>query len=702
MVSASPRRRRVIAAATATGVATATLMAAGAQAAPQPDIGPVFANGQAQIVPEFQNQNVPWIRQELWVETEFDTDGDGKLDRVHVTLARPGPTEDGLRVPVVYQTSPYYAGSAPLTFWSVNHELGQPPLDRGPAPPVNRSNTSPVISTAHENYWIPRGFAVVHSESPGTGLSEGCASVGGLNETLAPKAVIDWLNGRAKGYMSVDGTEEVEAYWTTGKVGMTGTSYNGTLPIAAATTGVEGLEAIIPVAAISEWYNYYRDAGAVRAPGGFQGEDLDVLFDYINSRHDREYCIDTVRPMLTDGQDRVTGDYNDLWEERSYLKDVTNIKAATLIWHGFNDWNVMPQQAVQLYDALKQQGTPSQVYFHQGGHSSPAAGAMPILNRWFTRYLWGHENGVEDDPRAWIVREGQSTANPTGYDNYPNPAMQEVTLTLQEGGATTGGLTSLAKPDNVVETVVDAGNTACNAGWLATQAQSNQRLLYTTPVLSDDLHISGVPSVTVRLAASKERANLSAALVRLPWTSATGCTSSTRGTNTGIVTRGWADPANRNSLTSEELLEPGEFVDVTFTMQGTDKVVRQGERLGLMIFSTDNEFTIRPQPGTLLDVDLAETTLQLPVVGGPLAMPVCAAEDTRETVVIGGVDSRVPNHTLAGICTINHHILDEEEWDNHGLFTVHVTEVAAQLWDAGVISDAQYGMLVSAAARSGV
>jgi hypothetical protein len=35
------------------------------------------------------------------------------------------------------------------------------------------------------------------------------------------------------------------------------------------------------------------------------------------------------------------------------------------------------------------------------------------------------------------------------------------------------------------------------------------------------------------------------------------------------------------------------------------------------------------------------------------------------------------------------------------MFTVHVTEVAAQLRDAGVISDAQYGMLVSAAARSG-
>lgn len=665
------------------------------------EVGPIFADGQAQIVPEFQNQNVPWIRQELWVETEFDSDGDGRLDRVHVTLARPGPTEDGLQVPVVYQTSPYYAGSAPLNFWDVNHELGEEPPFRGPAPEPSRRNTSPIISTEHESYWVPRGFAVVHSESPGSGLSQGCASVGGTNETLAPKAVIDWLNGRATGYTSPAGDETVEAYWTTGKVGMTGTSYNGTLPIAAATTGVEGLEAIIPVAAISEWYQYYRNNGAVRAPGGFQGEDLDVLFDYINTRHDRDYCIDTVREKLMAEQDRATGDYNALWDERNYMSDVHNIEAATLVWHGTNDWNVMPQQAVQFYRALRQQGTPAQIYLHQGGHASPASGAMPILNRWFTRYLWDHENDVENDPRAWIVREGDSTANPTAYGDYPNPAMEPVTLTLQEGGATTGGMTSLAFADEVAETFVDAGNTACNAGWLVAQPNDN-RLLYTTPVLSDDLHVSGVPTVTVRLSASAARANLSAALVRLPWPSATGCTSSTRGTNTGMVTRGWTDPVNRASLYSEDLLEPGEFYDITFTMQGTDKIVRAGERLGLMIFSTDNEFSIRPQPGTELIVDLAGTTLELPVVGGPLAMPVCENVDTRATVVVGGVDSGVPNASLAGDCTINDHILDGEPWPNHGQFVRHVTEIGNALVGAGVIDQRERAAIIRSAARSGV
>ena len=38
-----------------------------------------FADGEAQVVKEFEDSDL-WIRHDLWVETEFDTDGDGKLD----------------------------------------------------------------------------------------------------------------------------------------------------------------------------------------------------------------------------------------------------------------------------------------------------------------------------------------------------------------------------------------------------------------------------------------------------------------------------------------------------------------------------------------------------------------------------------------------------------------------------------------------
>ena len=85
------------------------------------------------------------------------------------------------------------------------------------------------------------------------------------------------------------------------------------------------------------------------------------------------------------------------------MKDVKNVHAAALIAHGNNDFNVMTKNAAQFYDALKAQGVPHQFYFHQGGHG----GAPPdvMINRWFTKYLWGQDNGVENLPKSWVVRE---------------------------------------------------------------------------------------------------------------------------------------------------------------------------------------------------------------------------------------------------------------------------------------------------------
>ena len=54
---------------------------------------PFFKDGEAQVVPAFDNPD-EWIRHDLWVETEFDTDGDNKPDRMHVSVTRPAQTEN--------------------------------------------------------------------------------------------------------------------------------------------------------------------------------------------------------------------------------------------------------------------------------------------------------------------------------------------------------------------------------------------------------------------------------------------------------------------------------------------------------------------------------------------------------------------------------------------------------------------------------
>jgi X-Pro dipeptidyl-peptidase len=574
---------------------------------------PYFENGEAQVIGMFKSP-ADWIRHELWVETTFDSDGDGKPDRMHVAVTRQKQTDtEDLKVPAIYETSPYFAGVGSLDkhfFWDPKHELGDEPPVRGEMPPIAYQEHRPVISNSLIRTWVPRGFAVVHSESPGTGLSQGCPTVGGDNESLAPKAVIDWLNGRAPGYTTVDGDEKVEAYWCTGKVGMTGTSYNGTLPLAAATTGVEGLAAIIPVAPNTSYYHYYRSHGLIRHPGGYMGEDIDVLYDFINSGDPerREHCNRIVRAQeLHARQDRRTGDYNAFWAGRNYRAKLGKVKAAMLMAHGFNDWNVMPEHSVEVYAALKAAGVPVQAYFHQGGHGGDPP--LRMMNRWFTRFLYGIENGVENDPKGWIVREGDR--QPTAYPDHPHPDAVPVTLHALGGGAKLGGLALADAPDQGNETLVD--DVSIEGAELAKAESSQHRLLYATPELQQELHVSGTPRLTLRLAASQPAANLSVWLVSLPWTDGAKITDN-------VITRGWADPQNHASLTESKPLEPGKFYELAFTLQPDDQVIAKGERIGLMIFSSDRDFTLWPKPGTELTIDVDSVALELPVVGGAAAV----------------------------------------------------------------------------------
>ena len=391
---------------------------------------------------------------------------------------------------------------------------------------------------------------------------------------------------------------------------MTGTSYNGTIPLAAATTGVEGLEAIIPIAPNTSYYHYYRSNGLVRSPGGYLGEDIDVLYDFIHSGDEskRAYNNKTIRDTeMKNGMDRITGDYNEFWAGRDYLNEMEPMKAALLMSHGFNDWNVMPEHSYRIYKAAKEKGIPSQIYYHQNGHGGPPP--MKMMNRWFTKYLHGIDNGVENDSKAWIVRENDDRQKPTAYLDYPNPEAKPVTLFLTEGAPKAGSLNLEKNTSNIKENLID--NYSFSGDALAKAENTNHRLLYVTPKFKEDVHISGLASVTVAIASSKPAANLSVWLVSLPWNEG----RRTKITD-NIITRGWADLQNHKSLTESKPLESGKFYKMTFDLQPDDQIIEKGQQIGLMIFSSDKEYTLHPEPGTTLTVDLNTTSLTIPVVGG--------------------------------------------------------------------------------------
>jgi X-Pro dipeptidyl-peptidase len=619
-----------------------------------------FVDGLAQ--PVFAGQ--PVVSHNVWVEIpRLDSDRDGVNDRIRIQVRRPNATESGIKLPVVMIASPYSGGTLPFPQHDITPPLYVPPRG-GPVPevlpslppvghvPPNYGNTAPfpnIATSGYQNYFLPRGFIFVYAQSLGTGLSTGCPTIGGYEESLAMKAVIDWLNGRGTGY-DQDGNV-VTAWWTTGNTAMIGTSYDGTLPLAAASTGVRGLKAIVPVAAVSSYYDHRRSYGTVINSNPTIGTDADTLFDNILTRRQPEACA-FMRERIAIQKDRTTGDYNDWWDERNYVNYVKRFRTAVLISHGLNDLNTKPRMYARLYEALKRQRVPAKIWLNQGGHGDGAnSGARQAawrdeLNRFWSQYLFGVDNHWQDGPRSAVQRENSQWVD---YDDWPAPGARQAMFSLGAVGDNTIGTLALERrhghnhkfdrwhdqddcrdrrrdfghdwdldddshwhhrghsPERGLETIIDDSSIDANA--LIAAAQSPNRLVYQTVPLTAPVHMSGIPWVSLELRFDQPAAVVSAAIVDYR---ADGTVR--------LVTRGWADPQNHKSIWRTSRIRPGNEYEINFELQPHDYQFQAGSRIGLVVMSTDRLFTLRPPAGTTLTLDTRESQAFLPIVGGAAAL----------------------------------------------------------------------------------
>ncbi len=204
--------------------------------------------------------------------------------------------------------------------WDVKQEVGEPPPPRTSSRRFAFKPTRENVSNSLVDTWVPRGFAVVHSDAPGTGLSQGCPTVGGTPEELAPKAVIDWLNGRAKGFKTVDGAEAVvRDVWSTGKVGMTGTSYNGTIPARGrgrpASRGSKRSFRSRPTRPTTTTTDRTAWCG-IPAAGWARTSTFSTTSSTAAIRPSATTATRTYRDgEFARGRDRANGDYNDFWAD---------------------------------------------------------------------------------------------------------------------------------------------------------------------------------------------------------------------------------------------------------------------------------------------------------------------------------------------------------------------------------------------------
>jgi X-Pro dipeptidyl-peptidase len=601
-----------------------TALVVAAPATPAQAAGVVISGGVTQPVFDYAQA----IRERVFIETEVDSDFDGRRDRVEARIIRPKETDGRLKVPTIFEPSPYWAGIHNVP----NHD----DIDRDdPGASARRSSTrseEDILFYGYlDNYFVPRGYAVVVADSVGSGGSDGCPTSGGRNETLGMKAVVDWLTGRARGF-DEDG-RPAAARWSSGRVGMTGASYNGTLPNAVASTGVRGLTTIVPIAAISSWYDYYRANGGVVAPGGFQGEDTDILAKAVLTRQNPEVCAGVMADLERE-QDRETGDYSRFWRERDYLPDAHNVKASVLLVHGLNDWNVKTQHFGQWWDALAANGVPRKIWLHQGGHTTPfyfrRAEWVETLHRWFDYWLYRVRNGVMSEPTADVELAPNQWRT---YRTWPVPGSKPASYFLGPDALT-------RKPAGIGQAATFVDAPSRTAEELVEDPSGTNRLAFLTEPLAAPLHLSGTPELSVRAGLDGRSPYLTALLVdfgdgeRVFGSRPTGevdCLGpsipgdpgcferyvhNTAVTPYQIVSRGWLDVRNRKSIWRSEPITPGKQYTFEWGMQPQDHVFPAGHRLGIVLISTDRDYTLRYRAGTEVDVTLGVSRVTLPLARG--------------------------------------------------------------------------------------
>ena len=420
---------------------------------------PVFENGLAQPVFKFTDGKTgenydpatsSIVRYCVYVESDYDMDGDGKRDLVKAFIQVPRSAVEGsYKAATLYEARPYCAGVQAdgydhmkeveskeyrkFDFADLDKEVpARIPegtisamdlaLKADPAdwyyPDKGNNNSMVYENLDNFNYYLVRGFAVVVSAGFGALGSDGFNYVGSEYERDAFKSVVEWLHGDRVAYADREGKIETKADWANGNVAMTGRSYAGTMPFAVATTGVEGLKTIVPVAGIADWYTQQNMQGAQRY---WPKEMLNSFLAYFcSSRYNDEALsekqLDDIAAFhheLSLQQLKCGFDYDpEFWGAGNYRLHADQIKCSALIVHGFNDENVSTKQFEMMHTAFEQAGQTVKLILHQGPHITPTMANKnygilidgkfyeDIVNEWISHYLYGVENGAEKMPEV--------------------------------------------------------------------------------------------------------------------------------------------------------------------------------------------------------------------------------------------------------------------------------------------------------------
>lgn len=211
--------------------------------------------------------------------------------------------------------------------------------------------------------FVPHGFGVAQVSVFGTGESNHCMDLMGLDEQKGIHAAVDYLG---------------KAPFSNGAVGIIGKSYDGSTPWEAAAMGSEHLKTIIPMSGLIGVHDLMWRNGSMEARGAIMHNGVYGSFGLDGNLEDSQNACEGylegyyAGPAAYLSGDNLAWTGSDYWEERTFLsRALENYNGSVYIIHGIQDWNVDPHMAFPTHNILIDAGFDVKGLYGQWGHDYP-------------------------------------------------------------------------------------------------------------------------------------------------------------------------------------------------------------------------------------------------------------------------------------------------------------------------------------------
>jgi len=466
------------------------------------------------------------------------------------------------------------------------------------------------------------GYAVARVDLRGSGSSGGIALDEYHEQEQADlHEVIGWLAAQP---------------WCSGAVGMFGTSWSGFNSLQLACERPPALKAIVAsYASDDRWSDdVHFMGGALRLLDQIDYPLYMVAMSALPPVPElfgpawREQWLQRIEQtppwLLTWVEQQTDGPY---WRHGSVRPGYDRISCPTMLIAGWADG--YRNNTFRTFEALAANGTPVRVLAGPWSHMSPSSSVpgpcvdhVPLMARWWDRWLREDPNGVDDEPpvtvfvRRYAPPEPDQAAWPgrwEAHDLGSLAARGDLELPLADA-AVSGGIREgdggVVRYDGDLDVGVTAWNScAASLPWGQPEDQTpdDARSLRLEWSLPAETVLLGHPRLRLRVRPDAEVAFVSAKLSLV----------GPAGRASLLVDRGLLNLAYRDGdPTAPRPCTPGEWVDVEVELEACAVQLCDAAggpvTLRLALACADWPNTVAP-PGTWSAIDLAASTLLLPV-----------------------------------------------------------------------------------------